>query len=145
MRILALTGVLAAGAVLPLGAQRGPQFEVGAFGSYTRYDRAFNLNDQSGGGGRLGYFFGDVIGVELEAGYQSPSPRTGASPVAPQLSFGSASLVLNVAAGEHHLLYVLGGYSPLHFVKQAPHRLPHKANHRPVGQHAFLVSPPAPP
>jgi hypothetical protein len=68
MRVLSLTGVLAAVAVLPLGAQRGHQFEIGAFGSYTRYDRAFNLNDQAGGGGRLGYFFSDVVGVELEAG-----------------------------------------------------------------------------
>ena len=138
MRILALTGVLAAVAVLPLGAQRGHQFEVGAFGSYTRYDRAFNLNDQSGGGGRLGYFFGDVIGVELEAGYQSPSPRTGTSPVAPQLSFGSASLVLNVAAGEHHLLYVLGGYSRLDFEKQAPYRFTDNAIHGAVGDRVFL-------
>src|SRR6266849_4847937 len=138
MRILALTGVLAAVAVLPLGAQRGHQFEVGAFGSYTRYDRAFNLSDQSGGGGRLGYFFGDVIGVELEAGYQSPSPRTGTSPVAPQLSFGSASLVLNVAAGEHHLLYVLGGYSRLDFEKQAPYRFTDNAIHGAVGDRVFL-------
>jgi outer membrane protein OmpA-like peptidoglycan-associated protein len=138
MRILALTGVLAATAALPLGAQRGHQFEVGAFGSYTRYDRAFNLNDQAGGGGRLGYFFSDIVGVELEAGYQSPSPRTGASPVTAQLSFGSASLVLNVAAGGHHLLYVLGGYSRLDFEKQAPYRFTDNAVHGAVGDRVFL-------
>src|SRR5881628_3646427 len=98
MRILALTGLITTAAALPLGAQRGHQFEFGPFGSYTRYYRAFNLSDQAGGGGRLGYFFSDVVGVELDAGYQSPSPRTGTSPVPAQLSFGSASLVLNVAA-----------------------------------------------
>src|SRR2546426_388854 len=98
MRSLTVTGLLAAVAVLPLHAQRGHQFEFGAFGSYTRYDRAFNLSDQAGGGGRLGYFFSDVVGVELDAGYQSPSPPTGTSPVPAPLSFGSASLVLNVAA-----------------------------------------------
>src|SRR5712692_12044177 len=110
MRILTLAGLLVAAAGFPLSAQRGHQFEVGAFGSYTRYDRAFNLTDQAGGGGRLGYFFGDVVGVEVDAGYQSPAPRTGVNPTAAQLSFGSASLVLNVAAGPHHLLYLLGGY-----------------------------------
>src|SRR2546428_8932530 len=123
MRSLTVTGLLAAVAVLPLRAQRGHQFEFGPFGSYTRYDRAFNLNDQAGGGGRLGYFFSDVVGVELDAGHQSPSPRTGASPVTAQLSFGSASLVLNVAAGGHHLLDVLGGYSRVPFLKTAPQRL----------------------
>src|SRR5260370_42329471 len=91
MRILALTGVLAAVAVLPLGAQRGHQFEVGAFGSYTRDDRAFNLNDQSGGGGRPGDFFRDVSGVELEAGYPSPPPRARTSPGAPPPTLRSAT------------------------------------------------------
>jgi hypothetical protein len=38
----------------PLDAQRAHQFEIGAFGSFTRYDRAFNLDNQIGGGGRLG-------------------------------------------------------------------------------------------
>src|SRR6267378_4424186 len=138
MRILALTGVLAGLAALPLGAQRGHQFEAGAFGSYTRYDRAFNLNDQAGGGGRLGYFFSDVVGVELDAGHQSPSPRTGASPATARLTFGSASLVLNVAAGGHHLLYILGGYSRLDFEKQAPYRFTDNAVHGAVGDRVFL-------
>src|SRR5947207_14697956 len=66
--ILALATLAAA----PLAAQRSHQFEFGAFGSFTRYDRAFNLGNQIGGGGRLGYFFGEHVGVELDAGYQSP-------------------------------------------------------------------------
>src|SRR5947209_6381942 len=49
MRILMLTGLLAAVAGLPLPAQRGHQFELGAFGSFTRYDRAFNLSDEARG------------------------------------------------------------------------------------------------
>src|SRR3989442_14801560 len=138
MRILAVTGWLASAAALPLSAQRGHQFELSAFGSFTRYDRAFNLSDQSGGGGRLGYFFNDVVGVELDAGYQSPSPRTGTNPVAAQLSFGSASLVLNVAAGPHHLLYLLGGYSRLDFEKQSPYRFTDNAVHGAGGDRVFL-------
>ncbi len=138
MRILMLTGLLAAAAGLPLSAQRGHQFELGAFGSFTRYDRAFNLSDQAGGGGRLGYFFSDVVGVELDAGYQSPSPQTGTNPVAAQLSFGSASLVLNAAAGPHHLLYLLGGYSRLDFEKQAPYRFTDNAVHGAIGDRIFL-------
>ena len=138
MRLLAVTGLLAIAAALPLSAQRGHQFELGAFGSFTRYDRAFNLSDQAGGGGRLGYFFGDVVGVEVDAGYQSPSPRTGTNPTAAQLSFGSASLVLNVAAGPHHLLYALGGYSRLDFEKQAPYRFTDNAVHGALGDRVFL-------
>src|SRR5438132_4748518 len=37
-----------------LGAQQhAHQFELSAFGSFTRYDRAFNLDNQMGGGARL--------------------------------------------------------------------------------------------
>src|SRR3989454_2987629 len=35
-----------------LPAQRAHQFEFGAFGSFTRYDKVFNLDSQIGGGGR---------------------------------------------------------------------------------------------
>src|SRR2546427_2311694 len=56
-----------------LGAQRAHQFELGALGSFTRYDRAFGLEDRVGGGARLGYFFTDVVGAELNVGYQDRS------------------------------------------------------------------------
>src|SRR2546430_5748665 len=42
------------------------QFEAGAFGSYTRYDAAFGLANKLGGGGRLGYFLGDLVGLEAD-------------------------------------------------------------------------------
>src|SRR2546429_5256759 len=56
-----------------LVAQRAHQFEFGAFGSFTRYDKVFNLDSQIGGGGRLGYFFSNVVSAEFDAGYQSRS------------------------------------------------------------------------
>ena len=66
MRALTTLAVLALAAVPTLAAQRAHQFEIGAFGSFTRYDRAFNLDNQIGGGGRLGYFFGRTVGIEVD-------------------------------------------------------------------------------
>src|SRR2546425_133219 len=95
MRILGVTGLLAITAALPLSAQRGHQFELGAFGSFTRYDRAFNLSDQAGGGGRLGYFFGQVVGAAaapVGGGHITASARL-------PLFFGAGSLMHSMGAG----------------------------------------------
>src|SRR5437773_3172277 len=120
--ILALATLAAA----PLAAQRSHAFEFGVFGSFTRYDRAFNLDNQIGGGGRLGYFFGEHMGVELDAGYQAPSAKTG--PAASKLSVGSASLVLNFGS-ERNTFYLLGGYSRLDFEDSTPYRFTDNAMH----------------
>src|SRR2546428_13934100 len=62
-------------------AQHGHQFEIGAFGSFTRYDHAFNLDNQIGGGGRLGYFLRSALWRELEArSPQTTTPSRGAQP-----------------------------------------------------------------
>src|SRR6266704_1322522 len=96
--------------------QHTHQFEIGAFGSFTRYDRAFNLDNQVGGGGRLGYFFGQTVGIEVDAGYQSPSAKTG--PATSTLS--------------------LGAYSRLDFEKAAPYRFTDNAVHGAMGDRIFL-------
>ena len=96
MRTLAVLGAALACGISSLGAQRAHQFEFGAFGSFTRYDQVFNLDDQIGGGGRLGYFFSNVVSAELDAGYQSPNPKTGSA--SPTLAHGGASLVLTTTA-----------------------------------------------
>src|SRR5207247_10836912 len=86
---LVVAGLAVACGAARLGAeQRAHQFELGAFGSFTRYDRAFNLDNQIGGGARLGYFFNDVVSTELDAGYQNPSPKAGG---------GSPTLALRTA------------------------------------------------
>ncbi len=129
--ILALATLAAA----PLAAQRSHAWEFGVFGSFTRYDRAFNLDNQIGGGGRLGYFFGEHVGLELEGGYQAPSAKTG--PASAKLSFGSASLVLNFGT-ERNTFYLLGGYSRLDFEKSAPYRFTDNAIHGALGDRIFL-------
>ena len=107
----------------------------GVFGSFTRYDHAFNLDNQIGGGGRLGYFFGEHMGVELDAGYQAPSAKTG--PAASKLSVGSASLVLNFGS-ERNTFYLLGGYSRLDFEDSTPYRFTDNAMHGALGDRIFL-------
>src|SRR6266498_279655 len=129
--ILALATLAAA----PLAAQRSHAFEFGVFGSFTRYDRAFNLDNQIGGGGRLGYFFGEHMALEIDAGYQAPSAKTG--PASAKLSFGSASLVLNFGS-ERNTFYLLGGYSRLDFEDAAPYRFTDNAVHGALGDRIFL-------
>jgi len=129
--ILALATLAAA----PLAAQRSHAFEFGVFGSFTRYDRAFSLDNQIGGGGRLGYFFGEHMALEIDAGYQAPSAKTG--PASAKLSFGSASLVLNFGS-ERNTFYLLGGYSRLDFEDAAPYRFTDNAVHGALGDRIFL-------
>ena len=135
MRTLVTLGVALTWGTSSLCAQRAHQFELGAFGTYARYDRAFALDNQFGGGGRLGYFFTDVVSAELEASYQSPNPTIGNA--SPTLSSGSASLVLNFG-GARNLFYLLGGYSRLDFEKNAPYRFTDNAVHGGIGDRLFL-------
>src|SRR2546427_763022 len=127
----ALAALLAGAGVSDLPAQHAHQFELGAFGSYTRYDRAFGLENQLGGGARLGYFFGRVVGAELAGGRVDPSAGGGgARAVWPQ---GSGSLVLNVAGGDPPLLYPRGAYPRLVFEKPPPYRFTDNAVHGALG------------
>ena len=135
MRTLVTLGVALAWGTSSLSAQRAHQFELGAFGTYTRYDRTFALDNEFGGGGRLGYFFTDVVSAELEGSYQSPNPTIGNT--SPTLASGSASLVLNFG-GARNLFYLLGGYSRLDFEKNAPYRFTDNAVHGGIGDRVFL-------
>ncbi len=135
MRTLAILGMALVCGSSRLPAQRAHRFELGAFGSFTRYDHVFNLDNQIGGGARLGYFFTNVVSAELDAGYQSPNPRTGSASLT--LVSGSASLVLNFG-GAKNLFYLLGGYSRLDFEKTAPYRFTDNAVHGAIGDRVFL-------
>src|SRR2546425_516633 len=115
--------------------QRTHQFEIGAFGSFTRYDRAFRLDNQIGGGGRLGYFFSRAIGVEFELGYQQPTPTAGGTNAA--LALGSGSLVLNIG-NENNLLYILGGYTRLQFRDNPGYTFTDNGFHGAIGDRLFF-------
>src|SRR6058998_2655935 len=135
--------VLAALLTLPTGrlaAQHAGQFEAGAFGSYTRYDAAFGLADKLGGGGRLGYFFGDAVGLEAEVLFQPQyTVSSGGTPTTLQPLIGSASLVFNAIHASRLMLYVLGGYSLLDFGTRAPYRFTDNAVHGGAGARIFLT------
>jgi len=81
-RLLAAGLTLAAG---NLAAQHAGQVEVGAFGSYTRYDATFGLAHKVGGGVRMGYLLGSIVGVEGDVLFPSPSTssRRRAAPRSP--------------------------------------------------------------
>src|SRR3989441_1145185 len=134
----ALARLPASAGVRTLPAQHAHQFELGAFGSYTRYDRAFGLDNQLGGGARVGYFFGRVVGAELDIGYVEPNATSGV--VTAELTHGSGSLVLNVATGERHLLYILGAWHGLGCHKPPPYRFTDNAVHGALGDRLFLGS-----
>src|SRR5260370_23809742 len=56
MRVATVIGVLLLGGAATVRAQHAHQIEFGGYGTYTRYDRAFQLNNQFCGGRRARYF-----------------------------------------------------------------------------------------
>jgi outer membrane protein with beta-barrel domain len=119
-----------------LTGQHADQFEFGVFGSYTRYDRFYNLKNQVGGGARLGLFVSDKVGLEFEGGFQQPQQEVGT--LNPQLVLGSVSLVFNAAAGRN-LFYLLGGYTRLGFRDTVPpFDFTDNALHGGIGNRIFL-------
>src|SRR6267378_694946 len=138
-----LTAVLAALLALPWGrlqAQHGGQFEAGAFGGYTRYDAALGLANKLGGGGRLGYFFGDAFGLEADVLFQPQyTVSSSGTPTTLQPLIGSASLVFNAVHASRLMLYVLGGYSLLDFGTRAPYRFTDSGVHGGAGVRIFLT------
>ena len=128
--------LLAALAARPAAAQHAEQFELGVFGSYTRYDRAFQLDNQFGFGGRFGYFLGERLGIEFEGNYATPFPVGGTT--ATKAMFGSASLVVNFPLGDRNLLYLLGGYTYQHFGDAPPAEFSDHSVHGAFGDRFFL-------
>ncbi len=139
MRVATVIGVLFVGGAATVHAQHAHQLEFGGYGMYTRYDRAFQLNNQFGGGGRLGYFFNDYIGLEVDANYSYPTlknPLPGGI-TSTQVRLGSASLVINGGGGKN-VLYVLGGYSRLDMGMQQQFAFGVHAAHGAIGDRVFI-------
>jgi hypothetical protein len=136
MRVVTVVGVLLAAGAGALCAQHAHQLEIGGFASYSRYDRQFGLEKQFGGGGRLGFFFNDYIGLEVDGNVSYPFPYAGGPHT--QVRFGSVSLVIN-SGGERNILYVLGGYSRLDMGVNAPYNFALHAVHGGLGDRIFLT------
>ena len=140
-RRVVLLGLALAGVAPALRAQQAGQFEVGAFGSYTRYDKAFGLDNRAGGGARLSYFFGKVVGLEAEVLFQpNYTVSTGGAATTLEPLIASGSLVFNALRGARVTLYALGGYSLLDFGTRAPYHFTDNAAHAAGGARIFLTN-----
>src|SRR2546426_6111592 len=132
MRVLSMLGpVLPCGAPA-LSAQRSHRIELGGFGTYTRYDPIFGLDRQFGGGGRLGFFLTNNIGVEVDGSVTRPAPTAGGPTT--QVQFGSASLVISSGGP-----YILGGYSRLDIGVNPPYNFVLYAVHAGLGERIFFT------
>lgn len=86
----------------------GEQIEISLLGTYTRYDRAFGLENQFGAGVRVGYFLSDRWNVEFEGGFSNPQNTAGTASAT--MSIGGASLGYHFRFGST-AMYLSGGYS----------------------------------
>src|SRR5437899_7598629 len=93
MRVVRVMAVPLLGGAATLEAQHRFQFEIGGFASFTRFDRALLLDNQIGGGGRIGFWITNWLGIEGDGLYQRPRSTTGGANF--PVWFGSGSLVLN--------------------------------------------------
>src|SRR5205809_8049334 len=104
MRVVTVVGVLlaaGAGGAATLSAQHAHQLEIGGFGSYTRYDKPFLLDNPVGGGGRLGVFFNETLRLGGGGNNAYPFPKAGGPQS--QMRFGSVSLGSNPGGPTHTL------------------------------------------
>jgi hypothetical protein len=111
MRVVTVSAMLLAIGAATLDAQHQFQFEVGGFGAYTRFDRAFGIDNGIGGGGRIGFWITNWLSIEGDGLYQRPHPIGGGANF--PVWFASGSLALNF--GSEKSFYVLGGYTAMDF------------------------------
>src|SRR3989475_2477440 len=131
MRVLSMLGTVLACGATALSARRRPRLEPGGFGTYPRYDPIFGLERQFGGGGRLGFFLTNNIGLEVDGSLTRPVPTAGGP--SPQVRFGSASLVISSGGP-----YILGGYSRVDMGVNPPYNFALKAVHGGLGTRIFF-------
>jgi hypothetical protein len=139
MRVVTVIGVLLAGVAASVRAQHAHQIEFGGYGTFTRYDRAFELQNQIGGGGRIGFFLNEVFGLEVDANVSYPNLK---NPTLPgvnhtQVRIGSASLVIN-SGGTGSQLYLLAGYSHVDQGVNPPYNFYNHAIHGGIGERIFI-------
>ncbi|HEV8381264.1 MAG TPA: OmpA family protein [Gemmatimonadales bacterium] len=133
--VLVILGLASTGR---LAAQYDRRYEVGLFGSFTRYDKTFGLSDKIGGGVRFSYAVTPMIGLEVEALFQSPQTITATTEIEPMI--GSGSLVINTLNASRMTVYVLGGYSRLDFGGTNPYRFTDGGFHGGAGTKLYVSS-----
>jgi outer membrane protein OmpA-like peptidoglycan-associated protein len=121
-----------------LEAQYDRRYEVGLFGAFTKYDKTFNLADKPGGGVRFAYAVTPMIGLEVEALFQSSQNTGPSTQIEPMI--GAGSLVINALNASRMTVYVLGGYSRLDFGGTSPYRFTDGGFHGGAGAKFYMSS-----
>lgn len=137
MRTIAALLIASALGASHLGAQYDRRYEVGLFGSYTQYDKAFAIDNNVGGGVRFAYAFTPMIALEAEGLFQGPQDASG---VHFEPLIGSGSLVINALNASRMTVYVLGGYSLLDFGNSNPYRFTDGGFHGGGGVKLYMSS-----
>jgi outer membrane protein OmpA-like peptidoglycan-associated protein len=121
-----------------LEAQYDRRYEVGMFGAFTKYDKTFGLSNKIGGGVRFSYAITPMIGLEVEALFQSPQTVSSSTQIEPMI--GAGSLVINTLNASRMTVYVLGGYSRLDFGGTSPYRFTDGGFHGGAGAKFYVSS-----
>ena len=107
MRLTGYVAAIALLAVAPLAAQSKGTFEIGGFGRYTDYTNAYLIrgpdDNRIGGGGRIGYFVGNNLALEL-TGSLNPTDLRGNQANVPS-TIGAISRPLRATPISAHLVY----------------------------------------
>ena len=125
--------------VSPVAAQNARRYEVGLFGSFTRYDQTFTgLDKETGGGARFAYALNSKVSLEVEALFQTPKTGVTSGELSPVI--GAASVVGYPFNADRMSIFVLGGYSRLDFGSAAPYDFTDGGFHGGAGAKFFLSS-----
>ena len=119
-RLILLAGFLILAAnPSPVAAQKSQALEFSGFGSWWRFDRSFLLENQFGGGARVGYNLSDRVGLEVVGDFVQTRNLAQTQNVKVQTI--SANLVLNFPVSDRFTVAASGGYSNMVFGPDAPY------------------------
>src|SRR5260221_1834736 len=136
MRVVTVIAVLLLGGAATLEAQHRFQFEIGGFGSFTRFDRAFLLDNQTGGGSRVAFWITNWLGIAGDGLSMRPHPTGGGAGTDFQVWFASGSVVLNFGAEKS--FYILGGYTAMDFNSKAAGGFRDAGVHGGIGDRIYI-------
>ena len=119
-RLILLAGFLTLVATpSPVAAQKSQSLEFGAFGSYWRFDKSFQLENYFGGGARVGYNLSDRLGIEVTGDFVTARNLSQTQNV--DVSTVSTSLVFNFPANDRLTFLASGGYARMLFGPDPPY------------------------